>query len=630
VRPPLLFLVVALAIGPPLSAQDAASPASTASLPARPEVASVATRLGEGPATATVRVVTREEIAAMPGARALVDVLRTIVGLDVRRRGVNGSQADIGIRGAGFNGTLLLVDGQPVTDPVNGHLSADFDVPLYAVERIEVLSGAGASLWGSGAAGGTVNIITRGGEMGRSNMQWETRYGHGSDSLDAGGSRAAMRIGESASAAVDWYRSESAGFRDDAESASSLLRVSGRWDSGAGPVTLGLGYASRNIGAWGYDGTASPGQQESTRTRTATLASTLTFGEWTLTPSAFLRGHHEDFVLERAAPSSSESLHDSVTGLLRVAARHALFGGSIAVGAEAGRETIASTTLGDHGRNRGAVFVEVARAWSGGAGDGAADAGGFRVGLRADGYEGYGGRLSPYAGIVENVLPRLALRTSFGTSFRAPSFTELYGVDPGNVGNPDLRPEKAWNVEAGASVGTGAFTFDAAWFHRHATDLIDFVRASETEPWRARNVREAATDGIEASLDWSRGRPAFLTHLRVQAAYTFTDLASLSAAPGRAMQGKYVLDPLHTKWDVSAGIAFPFRIDATSRLSYFSQPSVEAGVWLVSARLSWQAFQGRILDFFVDAEDLGNVRYEEVPGVPLPRRSIFGGFNLTW
>lgn len=623
-RPRLLLTLTALAL--PLSGQDVPTPDPADAPRVKRDVAVVATRLDEAPASATVRVVTREEIAAMPGVRALPDVLMTIAGIDVRRRGLNGTQADIGIRGSDFNGTLLLVDGQPATDPQSGHLSADLDVPLYAVERIEVLAGGGSSLWGSNAVGGVVNIVTRGADMGRSNLQSETRYGHGSNSLDAGGYRFAMRVNESVSAAVDWSRTENSGFRDDTESASSILRLSGRWASGLGPVTLGLGYASRNYGAYGYYGTAYPNQQESTRTRTATLSSTLALGGWALMPSLFVRAHHDDFVLERTRPALYENLHDTLAGLFRFAARHAIFGGSLAFGVEAGRETIASTNLGSHGRDHGAVFAEFAHGWS----PGAPEAGGLNAGLRADSYEGYGSRLSPYAGVSGKVLPRLTLRASFGTSFRVPSFTELYYVDPQNAGNPNLRPEKAWNVEAGAAIGAGPVTLDLVWFHRHANDLIDFVRSSGSEPWRARNVREAVTDGVEASLDWARERPAFLTQFRVQAAYTFVDLASLSAAADGATQGKYTLDPLHARWDVALGIALPLLLGATSRLSYFSRPSFEDGVWLVSARLSWQAFQGRILEFFLDGENLGNVRYEEVPGVPLPRRTLFGGFNLTW
>jgi iron complex outermembrane receptor protein len=626
VRLPLRLALTALALASPLSGQDAPAPDLTDSPRVTRDVAVVGTRLDEAPTAATVRVITREEIAAMPGVRALPDVLMTIAGIDVRRRGLNGTQADIGIRGSDFNGTLLLVDGQPATDPESGHLSADVDVPLYAVERIEVLSGGGSALWGSNAVGGVVNIVTRGADMGRSNMQLEARYGHGSDSLDAGGSRVAMRVGESVSAAVDWSRTENSGFRDDTESASASLRVSGRWATGVGPVTLGLGYASRSYGAYGSYGTAYPNQQESTRTRTATLASTLVLGGWTLMPSVFVRAHHDDFVLERTDPAFYENLHDTIAGLFRTAARHRLFGGSLAFGVEAGRETIASTNLGSHGRSHGAVFAEFAHDWGGGA----SAAGGLNAGLRADSWEGFGSRVSPYAGISRDVLRRVRLRASFGTSFRVPSFTELYYVDPQNAGNPDLRPEKAWNVEAGAAIRAGAVTLDAAWFRRRATDLIDFVRSAGSEPWRARNVRDAKTDGVEVSLDWSRERPAFLTEFRLQAAYTFVDLASLSAAADGATQGKYVLDPLHVKWDVAAGIALPFQIGAASRLSYLSRPSFEDGVWLVSARLSWQAYRGRILEIFVDGENLGNVRYEEVPGVPLPRRTLLGGFNLTW
>src|ERR1039458_782755 len=418
----------------PLPGQDV-TPDEAAPPRVRQEGAVVAARLAMAAASATVRIVTREEIAAMPGVRTLPDVLQTILGLDVRRRGLDGTQADVGIRGADFNGTLLLVDGQP----------------LGAVERIEVLAGGGSALWGSNAVGGVVNIVTRGADLGRSNMQWETRYSHGSDSLDAGGYRAAVRIGESASAAVDWHRTENAGFRDDTESSSNLLRVSGRWDTGAGPVMLGLGYASRNFGAYAFYGTTYPNQQESTRTRTAALSSTLALGGWTLTPSASVRAHHDDFVLDRNDPSFYENLHDTVTSLLRTAARHALGGGTFAFGVEAGRETISSTNLGSHGRDHGALFAEFARAWD----PAASSTAGLHAGLRADEYEGYGSRFSPYAGVSWDAAQPLTLRASFGSSFRVPSFTELYYVDPQNVGNPNLRPEQAWQGEAGAPPAGG-------------------------------------------------------------------------------------------------------------------------------------------------------------------------------
>ena len=69
----------------PLSGQDVPPDDDAAPRRVKQEVAVVATRLDVPPVSATVRIVTREEIAAMPGVRALPDVLQTVLGLDVRR-----------------------------------------------------------------------------------------------------------------------------------------------------------------------------------------------------------------------------------------------------------------------------------------------------------------------------------------------------------------------------------------------------------------------------------------------------------------------------------------------------------------------------------------------------------------
>ncbi len=226
--------------------------------------------------------------------------------------------------------------------------------------------------------------------------------------------------------------------------------------------------------------------------------------------------------------------------------------------------------------------------------------------------------------------PAVTLHASFGTSFRVPTFTELYYRDPQTAGDAGLEPETAWTVDAGVRAAAGPLDLDAGYFHRDATNLIDFVRTADDPVFRARNVRRAVTDGVEASAAWARGRPAFLSALSLQAAWVFTDLAALAQAAGGAVEGRYVLDPLHVKLDATAGLALPVSLGLTARVSYFSRPSFADGVWLLSARLAWQAFQGRILEIFVEGENLGNVRYEEVPGVPLPGRTALAGVNLTW
>jgi len=212
-----------------------------------------------------------------------------------------------------------------------------------------------------------------------------------------------------------------------------------------------------------------------------------------------------------------------------------------------------------------------------------------------------------------------------------PTFTELYYTDPQTVGNPDLRPETATNVEAGLAWNAGPLLLDAALFHRHGTDVIDFVRSSPDEPYRATNIRTVDTTGVEAtlSLDPAHLARTPLARLSLRAAFYSADLAELEAGAG-ATEGRYVLDPLRTRCDLLAEARLPLRIEALARLSYFDRPSFDGGVLLLDARLAYDLLEGQILEVYLEGENLGDVRYEEVPGVPLPGLTLAAGVRLTW
>jgi iron complex outermembrane receptor protein len=606
----------------PLRAQ---SPSAESDHPPLRSEITVVSRLGPDVTDVgvTVRVVTRREIDAMP-FRTLPEVLQSIVGVDVRRRGSEGIQADIGIRGAGHDGTLILVDGEPVNDPQTNHFSADLDVPLDAVERIEVLSGGASALYGSGAVGGVVQIVTRGASLRRARAQVEGRYVHGSSSLDAGSVRLASRIGDSLTLAVDAARSESSGFRDDTEHQSKAIRLSASLDTGAGPLTLSLGYGGKEFGAYAFYGTLYPNQFESTRVRTARLASDLAIGGWTISPSVALRSHHDDFVLDRDRPSFYENLHDTETIQARLVARHPLLGGTLAAGGEAGRESIRSATLGDHDRGHQALFGEFARPLV----TGAPDSGGVRLGLRWDQFEGFGSRLSPLASAWV-AAGSFRFRASGSSAFRVPTFTDLYYKDPQTIGNPALEAETSWSAEAGATWTHGEFSVDLVGFVRHGDNLIDYVRTGPGIPFQAQNLRTIRTRGIEGTLDYRKREGGIVSRVALQAAYLTIELDDLSLSTG-PIEGRYLLDPLHTKWDLIGSGVLPLQVSWRSRLSYQARPSFQNGVWLLDARLGRQLLEGEIAEVYVEADNIGDVSYEERPGTPLPGRRLAAGIHLTW
>ena len=85
-----------------------------------------------------VSVITRQQIEAA-AAQSVNDLLKTVVGIDVRQRGGFGIQTDISINGGTFDQITLLLNGVNISSPHTGHLAADFPVSLADIERIEVL-----------------------------------------------------------------------------------------------------------------------------------------------------------------------------------------------------------------------------------------------------------------------------------------------------------------------------------------------------------------------------------------------------------------------------------------------------------------------------------------------------------
>ncbi len=111
---------------------------------------------------ANISVITRQDIRNTP-ATNLPDVLSTRAGVDVRQLGgAMGRDATVDIRGFGStatSNTLIMVDGLRL-NPVDLGAIIWSSIPLESVERIEIIRGSGAVLYGDGATGGVINIIT--------------------------------------------------------------------------------------------------------------------------------------------------------------------------------------------------------------------------------------------------------------------------------------------------------------------------------------------------------------------------------------------------------------------------------------------------------------------------------------
>ncbi|HEY0417903.1 MAG TPA: TonB-dependent receptor plug domain-containing protein, partial [Acetobacteraceae bacterium] len=145
----------------PAAAQAQTTPDDPGTL--LPEQVVTATRIPT-PATqiaAGTTVIDRATIQAR-GYTSLAEALTAVPGLRVVQSGGLGGNASVFIRGTNSNHVLVLRDGMPVADPSDPGGQFNFGVDtLGDVERIEVVRGPMSSLYGSGAIGGVINLITR-------------------------------------------------------------------------------------------------------------------------------------------------------------------------------------------------------------------------------------------------------------------------------------------------------------------------------------------------------------------------------------------------------------------------------------------------------------------------------------
>ena len=108
----------------------------------------------------SVLIIDKEQLKNTP-AVSVAEILVQHAGVDIRQRGANGVQADIGLRGSTFDQVLILLNGVRMSDAQTGHNSLNIPVDVSAIERIEIIKGAGARVYGQNSLAGVVNIITK-------------------------------------------------------------------------------------------------------------------------------------------------------------------------------------------------------------------------------------------------------------------------------------------------------------------------------------------------------------------------------------------------------------------------------------------------------------------------------------
>lgn len=483
----------------------------------------------------SVTVITAEEIEAKQQPLVL-DLLRSVPGVNILSYGTLGSTSTISLRGASNKHTLVLIDGIEFRDastisggPQLENLSTD------NIERIEIVRGAQSVLYGSDAIGGVINIITRKGAKkpefyvsaeGGSYNTWRENLGFTYAHDQAFISFAASKIDSDGFSAANEKDGNSE--HDGYENTNISLNL------GASPskiFTLKLTVHSIDSEYEfdaGFPFSDSQELQDSTE-RNARLEGVLHLldDKWQIAFGTSITDTDRTVTGSYPADYNGTITKFDLQNTLRIGQQHTL-----AAGLETEKENadIVSFSLNASGNVRNnAVFLQDQYV----AGDFAAT-----LGVRLDAHDEFGSqttyRLAPTYSFTAT---GTRLKGAVGTGFRAPSLNELYGnpaiYDYGTVvynylnGNRDLNPEKSfgWEVGVEQSFFSSSFILGATYFHNDIDDFIEnsltgivTVGGVTTYSYQTVNMAELKTSGVETTLDWY---PSEL--LNINLSYTYTD-----------------------------------------------------------------------------------------------------------
>ncbi len=513
-RPALAIVLACTALAGHSAAQTAADQS----------VVTVASRLPQSPdrLTADAVVITREQLAALP-ADNLADALQALAGVQVSRTGGPGQPSSVLIRGASAANTAVLIDGVRMGSASLGQF--DFStIGLAGIERVEVLRGPGASVYGADAVGGVVLITTRASATGEGAIRHHAALAGGS--LSSSEASASTQIGQEM------------GQRKGQGDWSAQLQASRQASAGVSAVRPNDRFGTHNPDADGYRRQT---LQASTVWRPTaghrvegSVLQTQLFSRYDAAeypPPSYLPNARGDFIT-RTDTAAAQLRYEGSSGALQWRARMGR-----------GEEEAASGagTIDRYRTTRGEAGLQMAWAWAPGqqllaAWDqlqervitnaytppGARDndamtlaySGQFgALQLQLDGREDrnsvYGSHRTARSGLRWALGGDASVRLLAATTFRAPSFNELYY--PG-YGVATLAPEEGRSLEAGWAQRSGALQWQATAWRNRVNNLIAYASNPAQCPRSpsyafgcAANIGQANLQGYTLEAQWPGG-----------------------------------------------------------------------------------------------------------------------------
>jgi len=481
-----------------------------------------------------VTVLEQSDLQKLP-VNNVIDALEYVSGIDVRKRGISGVQADVGIRGSTYEQTLVLLDGVRMNDPQTGHHNFDLPIAFEDIERIEIVKGPGAAQYGPSSNGGVINIVSRKeittdtGRKAIINLQRGSYdYERYALSLAKTEGPYSQFLSGNHTAADTYIRDEAL----DSRQGQGSYRVVHQGENTTTQVAFG--YIEKDFGAYRFYVPTEAQSRESTSQRHGYGIQQLRFANGgQIEASVNWRNHFDSY---RYTPTSSASEHETEALQSKVTFSN----GAFISGIEYSQENMDSNRDGQQGRHFASAFSNYKLAV------------GSNISLTGNvsflDYDSDKQHWLPVVGIDALISENIEVYANAGQSVRTPTLNDLYLNMSSNLGNPDLKLETTNSSEIGARLNSSDVNVAVSIFYKDTKDAIDFTKTQtevdNSSAYIARNYGKNETKGFDVEFDASafaavavRGKSwgmntLKLTHTRLIQTIE-TDLAVLKNTDGQ-------------------------------------------------------------------------------------------------
>lgn len=575
-----------------------------------------------------VRVVTGEELEESRQANVLPVLQQRIPGMFVTERGLagygvsGGSAGSVSIRGVGGgNKVLFLIDGQPQWAGVFGHSLPDTYV-TNDVERAEVVSGPSSLLYGSGAMGGSVNLITRHAtEDGFSGAASAMGGSYGSQQYSVRGEGRYKGFGVSAAASyesTDGSR-RGMGYWLANQYLSLSYRFSRHWEAGANAMVTetkadnaGSVYRAKPLGMWTrmLRTTASVYVKNSYEVTSGGVQAYYNWGKHKIDDGLDRTGKPRNYHFNSRDFNMGLTLYQTVRPWegnnlsLGVDFKH--WGGE-AYNAPKEGDTSNRSMIVDAHVNEIAGYAMMQQGFL-------SDMINVNAGVRLEHSSQFGNQWVPQAGFIFRPLTDSRMKFSYGKGFRSPNVRELYMYGPRNA---SLEPERMYNLEVELRqwLLNRRLCMGLAFYYINGDNLIQQVATPQGSQLNV-NTGRFINKGVEFDADY---RISGQWSVNANYAYLHTD-ARIVAAPRHKLFAQAEFKP--GRWEFAA--------DFTGIWHLLTEESTE-NYGLLGARASYTfSLRGCDLTLVAKGENLTAARYQINYGFPMPRATVMAGASVRF